>query len=138
MSTPYDDIINLPHPVSERHPRMPMIDRAAQFAPFQALVGYGEAIRETVRLTDQKAELTEEEMLLLDGKLRELAAAIPDGPAAEFTYFKPDSKKTGGAYITVTGAVKKVDSLERYILLDNGITIPIEDIVKIQDERDRW
>lgn len=137
MSTPYDDIINLPHPISERHPRMPMIDRAAQFAPFQALVGYGEAIQETVRFTDQKAELTEEEILLLDGKLRELAEAIPDGPAAEFTYFKPDSKKDGGAYITVTGAVKKVDSLERLVWLDHGEAIPIDAIVKIQDERDR-
>ena len=137
MSTPYDDIINLPHPISERHPRMPMIDRAAQFAPFQALVGYGEAIQETVRLTEQKAELTDEEILLLDGKLRELAEAIPNGPTAEFTYFKPDSKKAGGAYITVTGTVKKVDSLERFVLLDDGTTIPIEAIVKIQDERDR-
>ena len=106
MSTPYDDIINLPHPISERHPRMPMIDRAAQFAPFQALVGYGEAIQETVRFTDQKAELTEEEILLLDGKLRELADKISDGPTAEFTYFQPEA-------------------------------IPIDAIVKIQDERDR-
>ena len=69
-------------------------------------------------------------------KLRELAEAIPNGPAAEFTYFKPDSKKDGGAYITVTGAVKKVDSLERLVWLDHGEAIPIEAIVKIQDKHD--
>lgn len=133
MNTPYDDIIDLPHPVSERHPRMPMSDRAAQFAPFQALTGYGEAIRETARLTDQKIELTEEEKLLLDEKLRELAEAIPERPMAEFTYFQPDFKKDGGAYVTVTGAVKKMDNLERFVLLDDGTMIPIEDILKIAE-----
>jgi hypothetical protein len=131
VSNIYDDIINLPHPVSERHPRMPMPDRAAQFAPFQALVGYGEAIRERVRLTDQKAELTEEEILLLDGKLRELADKIFDGPTAEFTYFQPDSKKDGGSYVSIAGAVKMVNSLERIVLLEDGTVIPVEDILKI-------
>lgn len=132
MSTPYDDIIELSRPVSEWHPRMPMIDRAAQFAPFQALTGYGEAIRETARLTDQKIELAEEEKLLLDEKLRVLAAAVPNGPAAQFTYFQPDSKKEGGAYVTVTGAVKKVDRLKRLVLLDDA-AIPIESILKIRE-----
>lgn len=133
MSNSYDDIIDLPHPISQRHPRMPMIDRAAQFAPFQALTGYGDAIQETARLTDQKIELTEDEKLLLDMKLRELIKAIPDGPEAGFTYFKPDSKKDGGTYVSVTGIVKKVDSLERIVLLDNGMVIPIDAILIIED-----
>ena len=133
MSASYDDIINLPRPVSQRHPPMPMIDRAAQFAPFQALTGYGDAIRETARLTEQKIELTDDEKLLLDEKLRELAEAIPNSPETEFTYFKPDSMKDGGAYVIATGAVKKVDVLERLVLLDDGTVIPIEAILKIED-----
>ena len=134
MSNNYDDIINLPHPISERHPRMPMIDRAAQFAPFQALAGYGEAIQETVRLTDRKAELTEEEILLLDGKLRELADKISDGPTAEFTYFQPDTKKDGGSYVSIAGTVKMVNSLDRIVLLENGTVIPVDDILRIDVE----
>lgn len=73
-------------------------------------------------------------MLLLDEKLRELAETFPSGPSVEFTYFKPDFKKDGGAYVTVTGVVKKVDSLEQFVLLDDGTIIPIEAILKIEDE----
>ena len=53
MNDNYDDIINLPHPVSKNHPQMPMSNRAAQFAPFAALTGYGEAISETVRENEE-------------------------------------------------------------------------------------
>jgi len=126
----YDDIIHLPHPTSPKHPRMPMTDRAAQFSPFQALTGYGAAIRETARLTDQRIELTEDEKTLLDEKLRLLTNT--DNEAA-FTYFQPDGKKSGGAYITVLGTIKKLDPLERRLVLANGITIPIDDILEIGD-----
>lgn len=125
----YDDIIHLPHPTSARHPRMPMTDRAAQFSPFQALTGYGAAIRETARLTDQKVELTEDEMELLDEKLQML---LDTGKAALFTYFLSDEKKSGGTYVTVKGILKKIDSLERRILLANGSKIPINDILDIE------
>ena len=90
----YDDIIDLPHPTSVRHPRMPMADRAAQFSPFAALVGHGAAIRETARLTDRKIELTEEEKAVLDDKL---CLLLDTGGEAVFTYFLPDEKKDGGA-----------------------------------------
>lgn len=127
----YDDIIHLPHPTSARHPRMPMIDRAAQFTPFQALTGYGEAIQETARITGEKAELTEDEKAVLDEKLRLLTDT---GNEAVFTYFLPDGRKSGGAYITVQGTVKKLVPLEGRLVLTNGATIPIEDILEIQDE----
>lgn len=127
----YDDIIHLPHPMSVKHPRMPMIDRAAQFTPFQALTGYGEAIQETARITGKKVELTEEEMALLDERLRLLAGT---GAEAAFTYFQPDGKKSGGAYVTVLGAVKKLDPLESRLLLTDGTVIPIEDILEIEGE----
>lgn len=125
----YDDIINLPHPTSAKHPRMPMIDRAAQFSPFQALSGYGEAIRETARITGEKAELTEEEKAILGEKLRLLADT---GGEALFTYFLPDGRKSGGAYATVVGTLKKIDPLEGRIVLTDGTTIPIEDILEIE------
>lgn len=127
----YDDIINLPHPTSTKHPRMPMIDRAAQFSPFAALVGHGAAIQETARLTEEKNELTEDEKTLLDEKLRLLATT---GGEAIFTYFLPDEKKSGGAYAMAVGRLKKLDPLKRCIILTCGTIIPIEDILEIESE----
>ena len=126
----YDDIIHLPHPTSVRHPRMSMIDRAAQFSPFQALTGYGDAIQETARLTGEKVELTEEEKAVLDEKLRLLADT---GNEAAFTYFQPDGKKSGGSYVTALGAIKKLDPLEGRLVLADGTAIPINDILEIED-----
>lgn len=126
----YDDIINLPHPTSPKHPRMPMIERAAQFTPFQALTGYGAAIQETARITGERVELTEEEKAVLDEKLRFLADT---GNEAAFTYFQPDGRKSGGAYVTAVGAVKKLDPLEGRLTLTDGTAIPIEDILEVED-----
>ena len=130
MIGPYDDIIDLPHPTSERHPRMPMANRAAQFSPFAALSGYDDAVKETARLTDSKVELTEEEKVILDAKLQLL---VP-GMEASFTYFQQDDKKEGGAYLTVTGTVKKFDSYAREIVLGDGRRMPIDDILELQSE----
>lgn len=126
----YDDIIDLPRPTSARHPRMPMTDRAAQFQPFQALSGYGSAIRETARVTGERAELTEEEKAILDEKLRYLFEA---GGEAVFTWFQPDEKKDGGAYVTNLGTIKKIDPLQGIVVLMDGTFIPIEDILEIED-----
>ena len=129
MSGKYDDIIHLPHPTSANHPRMPMIDRAAQFSPFAALVGHGAAIEETARLTDRKIELTEDEKALLDEKLRLLLEAGGEGV---FTYYLPDERKDGGAYVTAEGEIKKFDPLEGRVILKNGTAIPVEDILEIE------
>ena len=137
MSGLYDDIIDLPHPTSERHPRMPMVNRAAQFSPFAALTGYDAAVKETARLTDAKIELTEEEKSILDAKLQLLADRIAGQPTVEFTYFKPDGKKAGGAYLTVSGIVKKIDGFTGEIVLTDGQRIPIEDILDIHIRTDR-
>ncbi len=125
----YDDIINLPRPTSVRHPRMAMIDRAAQFSPFAAIVGHGAAIQKTARLTEQKIELTEEEKAILDEKLRLLA---DNGGEAVFTYFLPDEKKSGGAYATAAGSVRKIDLLQQRVILMDKTVIPIEDILEIE------
>lgn len=125
----YYDIIDLPHPTSAKHPRMPMLDRAAQFSPFAALVGHGAAIEETARLTDRKIELTEEEQGVLDEKLRLL---LETGGEGTFTYFLPDERKDGGAYVTTAGKLKKIDPLKRQIVLTDGTVVSIEDILEIE------
>ena len=130
MSGPYDDIIDLPHPTSERHPRMSMANRAAQFSPFAALTGYEDAVRETARPTSRKAELTEEEKTILDAKLQLLAERA--GGEVPFIYFQPDSRKEGGAYFTVTGEVKKMNGLVREVVLTDGRRVPMDDILDIQ------
>ena len=125
----YDDIINLPHPTSAKHPRMSMAARAAQFSPFAPLADHGTAIRETARLTDRKIELAEDEKALLDDKLCLLRDT---GGEAVFTYFLPDERKDGGAYVTAAGRVKKLDLLGRRVILTGGAVIPVEDILEIE------
>lgn len=129
MNTAYDDMISLPHHTSVKHPRMPLISRAAQFAPFQALCGYSEAIQETERLTQEKVELTEEEQNLLDQKLRKL---ISNAKEAVFTYFQPDEKKSGGAYITAVGSIHSIEHIGRVVVLSDKTAIPIENILTIE------
>ena len=128
----YDDIIDLPHHVSTTHHRMSMLERAAQFQPFRALTGYEDAVRETARLTDDRVELTEDEKALLDGKLQRMADNLASHPLVTVTYFQPDKKKAGGAYITATGELKKIDDFTGTLLLTGGERIPIENIVDIQ------
>jgi len=128
----YDDIIDLPHHVSDAHPRMPMHDRAAQFMPFRALTGYEDAVREKARLTDEKVELTEDEKTLLDGKLQRLADDLASQPKITLTCFQPDKKKAGGAYVSVTGRLKKIDDVEGVLILSGGELILIEDILDIK------
>ena len=125
----YDDIIDLPRPTSARHPRMPMADRAAQFSPFAALTGHGAAIRETARLTDRKIELTEDEKTVLDEKL---CLLLDTGGEAVFTWFLPDERKDGGAYVTAAGSIRKLDLPGRRVILTGGAVIPVEDILEIE------
>ena len=125
----YDDIINLPHPNSAKHPRMSMIDRAAQFSSFAALTGHGAAIEETARLTDRRIELTEEEKTVLDEKLRLL---LETGGEGMITYFLPDERKDGGACVTKLGTIKKIDPPEGRVILTDHTPIHIEDILEIE------
>ena len=127
----YDDIINLPHHVSKTRPQMPMSDRAAQFAPFAALTGYDSAIKETGRLTDEKSELDEEALTDLNMRYQLLVDALDEEPEVKITYFKPDERKSGGEYVTVTGTVKKVDDFERLITMQNGTKIPMDDVLAV-------
>lgn len=132
MTGKYDDIINLPRPVSSKHPPMPMSDRAAQFSPFAALTGYDEAVMETGRLTDRKRELNDEEIAALNQKLQFLSEHLKEHPTVTVTFFIPDAKKAGGSYATKTRRLKKIDTFERWIQLDDGAKIPIDNITSIE------
>lgn len=130
----YDDIIDLPHHVSATRPRMPMAARAAQFQPFRALTGYEDAVRETARLTEERAELTEDEKALLDARLQELADRLPDHPRVTVTYFQPDRRKAGGAYVRTAGRLMRIDAIEGVLILDGGEWIGIDGISEINLE----
>lgn len=134
MKGQYDDIIDLPHHVSARHPKMPMSERAAQFSPFMALAGYEDVIRETARLTWQKPELSENVREELEGKMRILAEHIAEHPEITVNYFLPDEKKEGGSTVRETGRLKKIDETERIIRLENGSEIKVDDILEIEGE----
>ena len=131
MSGKYDDILNLPHPTSAKHPRMPISDRAAIFSPFAALTGHGDAIQETARLTEQKMELDEDAKAELDRRQAVLLEHIKEQPEATIAWFQPDARKDGGAYLTTTGRLKKIDQVERRLFLLDGTKIPLDDVVWI-------
>lgn len=133
-SRKYDEIIDLPHHVSKTRPQMPMSDRAAQFSPFAALTGYDSAIRETGRLTDEKIDLDEESLNALNMRYQMLTDALEERPEVRITYFKPDERKAGGAYVTITGAVRKIDDFEQTIIMQDGTRIPMGDVLSLEGE----
>ena len=130
----YDAIMGLQHHVSKTRPQMPMSDRAAQFAPFAALTGYDSAIKETGRLTDEKIELDEEALTALDMRYQLLIDALDDQPEVTITFFRADERKEGGTYLTVTGTVKKIDTYERLITMQDCAKIPMDDVLTIEGE----
>ena len=130
----YADIINMPHHVSRKHPQMPLADRAAQFLPFAALTGYDAAVKETARLTSDRMELDEMRKAQLNEKLLLLQECLPQQPAARITFFKKDEKKQGGAYLSVTGNVKRIDLYEGMIILTNGTKVRIDDIAELESD----
>lgn len=130
----YDDIIGLPHHVSDKRPQMSLRDRAAQFLPFAALTGYDDAIRETARLTDEKPELREDALELLDRRLAVLEANLGARPEISVTFFKKDEKKQGGAYALKTGVVRRIDGYERRLLFEDGSSIPLADILLLEGD----
>ncbi len=131
MSGKYDDIIHMERPVSRHHVPMPLENRAAQFAPFAALTGYDDAVDEAARITGSRIELSEEMKGELDMKLSEIASHIAEHPEVSVTYFVPDLLKDGGEYVTVTGAVRKINLTERQIVLENIGAISIDDVLEL-------
>ena len=134
MTGPYNDIIHLPHPNSAKHPRMPIQDRAAIFSPFAALSGHSAAIAETARLTDQRMELDEDTKMELDLKQQVLNNITEEHPEITVTWFRPDERKEGGAYVTTAGRLKRIDEVERTLVLTDDTEIPLADVVGIEGD----
>ncbi|MDE7036776.1 MAG: hypothetical protein K2O98_02200 [Lachnospiraceae bacterium] len=128
----YDDIIMLLHHVSKTHPPMPAADRAAQFAPFAALTGHYDAVKEAARLTEERVELDESCKAVLDGKLQDIRRRLGEEPAVTVTYFVPDERKSGGSYETAAGCVRKIDEYERVLVLTDGTRIPVSELLEIE------
>ena len=118
--------------VSRNHPQMPMEARAAQFAPFAALTGYDAVIHETARLTDKQVELEEYDNDRLNRIFSELMDSLEKHPMVTVSYFKPDEHKAGGAYMTVSGKLKKIDTYEQIMKMEDGTVIPIGSIMDLQ------
>lgn len=127
----YKDIINLPHHVSKTRNPMSLYNRAAQFAPFAALTGYNDAIKETARLTEQKIELSDELKNMLNQKIKLIIENIKLQPEVVITYFVHDNKKSGGVYKTISGNVKRIDEVEKCIIFTNKLKIFFSDIISI-------
>ena len=127
----YDDVINRQHPTSKKHPRMSNMNRAAQFAPFAALTGYEESIEETARLTDRRIELSEYEIEELNTRLNFIQEQIKDRPEVTVIYFRPDERKDGGAYFSVSGKVRRIDETNGVLVFENETVVQISLIVKL-------
>ena len=130
----YLDIINLPHHQSAKRPHMSLHDRAAQFAPFAALRGYDDEIEEAGRLTDRQIELNEEQIALLNQQMNFLIENIRSTPKVKITYFVPDDKKEGGKYITIEAAVRRIDEVQKQIILTTNQSIPIDSVFRIESQ----
>lgn len=131
MKKNYDDIINLEHHVSQKHPQMSLDARAAQFAPFAALTGFDEQLKEAERLTNERKFINEDLREKLDNKLQIIQKQISVKPTITVTYFVYDLRKQGGSYRTVIGKVKKIDKYKNVVILENKTEIPIEEIIDI-------
>ena len=130
----YEDIIHKEHHVSQKHPRMPMQNRAAQFSPFAALTGYDEAVKETARHTDDEMILDENRREALNTVLAHIHTTLESGscPSVQITYFLADDRKAGGAYVTENAEIRKIDPIEHVIVMMDGNRIPIERVAEIE------
>jgi len=142
----YDDILFCPHPVSSARARMTEGDRAAQFAPFAALTGHGAAIRETARLTQDRILMDQDRLEELDSVLMQVRGLLREkgrdggpgesGPLIHVSFFRPDEKKQGGSYVTVSGRVQRIDDYRRLLLLERGMEIPLDSVVDLVLDRE--
>ena len=131
---PYEDIVNLPPHISKRHPQPSMMDRAARFAPFAAITGYEEMVLEEARVTEERIDLDEGTLSLLNEKLNMIQEFLDEEPEVTITYFEPDKKKSGGAYVSITGVVKRIDEYEHFVIMTDGKKIRIEDIYALESD----
>ena len=130
----YDDLLDLPHPTSPTHPRMSRHDRAAQFAPFAALTGYGEAIEEVRRLTDERIELGESDRAALNARMAALRERLKSQPVVTITRFIPDRRKAGGRYEPIAGVVRRLLPEAFELHMEDGTVIDLDNIISLDGE----
>lgn len=130
----YSDIIHMSHPISKKHPRMSMIDRAAQFSPFAALSGHGSAINETARLTKERIELDELEKEVISKKLDVISNYMGDDHIYMITHYVADEKKAGGSYNLHSGTIKKIDYYNRTLIFSDDKIVIFDDIIGIEGD----
>lgn len=135
MTDNYDDIIYLSRPQYDDLPPMPASKRAAQFSPFAALTGYSEAIDETVRLTESRIELSEDEINELNSNLNRLMSLLGQQPEVKVTYFVPDERKSGGKYIEKKGIVRIYDSYANALVFTDGTRIAVNDMLNLDIQK---
>jgi len=131
---PYEDIVNLPPHISKKHPQPSMMDRAARFAPFAAITGYEEMVLEEARVTEEQIHLDEDAVALICEKINMIQEFIDEEHEVKITYFEPDKKKSGGAYITITGTPKRVDEYEQLLIMTDGKKIKFDSIYRLESE----
>ena len=131
----YADIIDLPYRKSEKRRHMSLYNRAAQFAPFAALTGYGDAVKEVARYTEKEIDLSEDEADQMDRKLMLLLSKNSNKPDITFYYFKPDEKKTGGSFHSLTGKIKKIDFVKKELYLEDGHRILLQNILDMEERK---
>ena len=131
---PYEDIVNLPRHITKIHPQATMDDRAARFSPFAAISGYEDMVKEAARVTEERIDITDATKELLNEKLNMIIEFLDEEPEVTITYFEPDKKKDGGAYISITGTVKRIDEYERFVLMSDDKKIRIEEIYAIESD----
>lgn len=131
---PYEDIVNLPRHISKIHPQATMADRAARFSPFAAISGYDDMVKEAARVTEERIDITDATKELLNEKLNMIIEFLDEEPEVTITYFEPDKKKDGGAYMSITGTVKRIDEYERIVLMTDEKRIKIDEIYAIESD----
>ena len=131
---PYEDIVNLPPHISKKHPQPSMMDRAARFAPFAAITGYEEMVLEEARVTEEQIHLDEDAVALICEKINMIQEFIDEKTEIKITYFEPDKKKSGGAYITITGTPKRVDEFEQLLIMTDGKKIKFDSIYRLESD----
>lgn len=130
----YSKIISLPHHQSATHKQMSNYDRAAQFAPFAALTGHDEAIKETARITDDCIEMGEDRLGELSAKIQLLIDKLSEQPEITVVYFVPDERKSGGSYAEKTGVVRIIDEYERKLVFYDSDKILIDRVADFKGE----
>lgn len=131
---PYEDIIDVPHHISKKYPEPTMMERAARFHPFAAITGYEEMVLEAARITEARIDLDEEALTVINKKLNMLRESLDQEPKVTVTYFEPDKKKSGGAYVSVTDIVKLIDEYEQIVIMGDDKKISIKDVYSIEGD----